>query len=78
MKRYEVLQGNMTASGHGDLNKVKSFDTLKEACEFMRKIHNDTRGYTRYPNGYLETNIAIVDEDDEDSFTMVDGMIFNY
>lgn len=78
MKRYEVLQGNMTKNGHGDLNKVKSFDTFEETCGFMRIIYNDTRGYTKYPNGYLETDIAIVDEDDEDSFTMVDGMVYNY
>lgn len=78
MKRYEVLQGNMTVSGHGDLIKVKSFSTLEEAQELMKQIHNDTRGYTRYQNGYLETDIVIVDEEDEDSFTIVDGMTFNY
>ena len=77
MKKYAVYQGNMTANGNGDLNEFGRFDTLEEAQELMKKIYNDIEGYSKEPNGYLETNIAINDEDDN-FIDNVDGMIFNY
>ena len=76
---YTVLQGNMTKNGHGDLNKVKSFDVLKEAREFAKRINHDLKGYSKYPHGYLETLIVNDDIDDwNNPAYIVESYFFNY
>lgn len=66
MKFYKVLQGNFTASGCGDYFEQGKFDNLEDARKFMESIYNDTRGYRRYPHGYLETLIEEYDDQYED------------
>ena len=78
MKKYAVEQGNMNSMGIGDTFRVGTFDTLSNAQKCMRAIYNDTKGYTKYPNGFIETFIIEIDTDNEDYFDIVESMRHYY
>ena len=68
MKIYRVLQGNFTASGCGDYFEQGRFYNLETAKMCMDSIYDDTKGYSRYPYGYLETVIEEYDDQYEDDY----------
>lgn len=56
MKKYQVLQGKITAGGTGDYDLMSEFDTLEAATNYFNEVKNDKRGYGRFVNGeVLET-----------------------
>lgn len=76
--KYLVLQGNMNSCGDGQMNVIGWFENFEGAFKFMRLMHNDTRGYNRYPNGYLLTQIVDNEEDPLSDDYILSEMKFYY
>ena len=76
--RYSILQANLTSSGYGDYWEISSTDSLEEAVQIMNKIYRDTKGITKYPNGYIDTTIIDNSKYFDDFDYFVDSKQFYY
>ena len=77
-KRFLVLQGNMNSCGDGQLDVFSSFNVFDEAYNFMEKIHGDVKGYNKYPNGYLLTQVVDNEKDPLTDDYIIDEIKYYY
>ena len=77
-KRYLVLQGNMNSQGDGQMDVIGWFDDSVEAYNFMVEIYDDVKGYNKYPNGYLLTQVVDNEKDSLSDDYIIDEMKYHY
>lgn len=58
LKYYGVFQGNLDENGNGYVHQIVRYENYEDAKKFYEKIKEDTIGYQKKPNGYLETYVA--------------------